>query len=149
MTTKTNDPAKAAANVDFIRNLLEGAKVKMSEAGELQNMALEDYPEYDEETMFYCCGREFRGYAGIREFLAPIADYKQVLLDIIDIFASDERICLVINEQSERVSDGKQFDFVRNVIYKVVDGKITECWIGDTPYAWGLKEYQDTIVAGA
>lgn len=151
MSTQTNGlSAKAQANLDFIHRLHRNAEEQIEEAGELKDLDLEDgFAAYSEDTTFYYMGREYKGYAGIRDFLAPVSEFKQNLLDTVDIWAGDERVGLVINEQCERVSDGAKFDFSRNVIYKIVDEKIAECWIWDYPCAWGIQEFHDKILAGA
>ena len=146
MSTQEQSTSAAERNVALIREHLAASNETMNDAGNMGDLDLDLYSTYDENTVFYCLGREYHGPEGIREFLRPIEGYKQILNDVIDIFGSDDRVCLVINEQVERVSDGQRFDFVRNVIYKLRRTKITECWIADRPYTWGLQEYHDAAL---
>ena len=60
--------------------------------------------------------------------------------EIADIFGSDGRVCVVICEELERLSDGARFGFERTVIYKIENDVIAECWIADRP-AGGMKKF--------
>lgn len=140
-------PSKAEENVELIRRHLIGAKEATDESDDLDSLDHDAYELVTEETTFHSLGRSYKGREGVLEYIEPVAEYKQLVLGVRDLFASDDRICAIIDEACERVSDGKRFEFVRKVIYELDDnGKLGHVWISDDPYTWGLKEYHEQAV---
>jgi len=57
----------------------------------------------------------------------------RTLLEIVDVLAGDSLGAIVVRERLER--DGESHDVERVARYRVVDGRIAECWILDEDQA--------------
>jgi hypothetical protein len=90
---------------------------------------------YHDEFVLHYFGRsplagEYRGKAAAIGALGKVQKLtNRQLLEIRDVLASDEHAIVMARERFGR--DGKQLEANRIFVYRVRDGKLSECWVYD------------------
>jgi ketosteroid isomerase-like protein len=90
---------------------------------------------YHDEFVLRYFGRsplagEHRGKAAAIGVLGKVQKLtNRQLLEIRDVLASDDHAIVIARERFQR--DGKQLEANRIFVYRVRDGKLSECWVYD------------------
>jgi predicted SnoaL-like aldol condensation-catalyzing enzyme len=126
--------------VTFLKAFLEGAESYMESVKEGSVTKGSDSRRYiADNCVVHNTGRSHMGgwHKGpaFGKFVTDMAQYKMTIVEVIDVLASDHRVCGLYRERFD-ADDGRFIDFVRLAIYRIADGQIVEVLIrDDDPYA--------------